>query len=332
MIIHTYTMTDTINYSSGATVSKDIARQGYITHIDTLLKVVYDTASSVTANEDPFARLIDGMGISTAGRYYYNVSDGRQALFLGRCQYQDNIRVDSISTTPSQSGIVDYMAIPIHLGVQFYNSSDVTVVIPAWELSSLKFEVDWGTNSDLGTGYTIDSSTKMYLTIKEILLQEGETIEAIMPAGKLLPRMTSSEKPVSSAYSNLSLEEDLPVGDLLSWILLVVYGNTSATRCNNLVTELAIKFPREATTVFKSDFLPEVSATRRRWALSNDYKGVVFLPLSEVSGDELGYDLAGYQVGDAKICYSTSLSDTTEDNAQAGGGTIYQLFYNIGLG
>jgi len=330
MIIHTYTATDIINYISGTKVAQDIARNGYITEILLKLTCTYNTATSVSAKEDGLANLLQAITISTAGRTYYNVQDGRQALFLAKCQYQDNIRNDALSTTASQTGVVGYMGIPIHLGLRFYNPADKTIVIPAERLPSLSLEITWGTNASLGTGYTISSANVSY-TITEILKQTGETEASIFPGGILIPRMNAVSKSVTSAYANLSLTQDVPVGDLLTWILILVHGNTSGARCNNLVTEFGIVFPKEASVPYRVNFQAETIQSRRRWALSKDYKGVVFFPLSLISGNELGYNLSGYQVGDCQVAYTTSLTDTTEDSAQSGGGTIYQLFYNVGM-
>ena len=332
MILHTVTMTDTLAWSAGSKKTLDIDRNGYITHLNLLLKAVYDTASAgLSANEDGLAHLLSSVRIATAGRDFYNINDGRLGLFLARCQYQDAIRSDSLTTTVSQSDVTDYMQLPIHLGLQFYNTVDKTVVIPAVELPSLDLEVTWGSASALGTGYTVTSGT-LYVTYTEILLQTGETRESIFPGGLYIPRMNPQAKTVSSAYSNLSLEVDVPVGDILAWILILVHGATTGKRCNNLVTEFGFKFPKEAQTPYRVSWLDETTLTRQRWALQHDYKGVVFFPLSLISGKEIGYDLSGYQVGDAKIAFTTSLSDTTDgDSAQSSGGTIYLLFYNVGL-
>jgi len=330
MIIHTYTATEVLNYASGTKVAQDIARNGYITEILLKLSCTYNTGTSVEPKEDGLANLLSSITISTAGRTYYNVQDGRQALFLAKCQYQDNVRNDSLSTTASQTGLVGYLGIPIHLGLRFYNPADKTIVIPAVKLPSLSLEITWGNDASLGTGYTITSAS-VSTTITEILLQVGETESNTFPGGILIPRMNAVSKVVNASYANLSLTQDVPVGDLLTWILILVHGNTTGARCNNLVTEFGITFPKEASTPYRVNFQAETIQTRRRWALSQDYKGVVFFPLSLISGNELGYNLSGYQVGDCQVAYTTSLTDTTEDTAQSGGGVIYQLFYNVGL-
>lgn len=330
MIIRTYTDTKTLSYAPGVKMSTGIDRNGYITEISLKLACTYSTGAAVEPAEDGLANLISSVRINTAGRDFYNINNGKQALFLARCQYQDSIRNDDLSTTASQSGLSAFLSIPIHLGMRFYDPADKSIVIPAVELPSLNIEITWGNDASLGTGYTITSASLSW-TITEILLQVGETKANIFRGGIPVPRMTPITEYITSAKDNLSQETDVPVGDLLSWILVIVVGATTGKRCNNFATEIGIKFPKEASIPYRENFQQATINTRRRWALTHDYKGVVFLPLSLISGNELGYNLAGYQVGDCKLAFTTSLSDTTEDTAQTNGGIIYQLFYNVGL-
>jgi len=325
MILHTATMTDTLSWSASAKQVLGIPRQGYITDLNLYIKITYETSSGSNAvHEDNLANILSSIRIATAGRDFYNVNDGRLALYLARMQYQDQVKNQTPITTASQTGQIADLLIPIHLGLQPYNVMDKTVVIPAVDLPSLDLEVTWGAATALnGTGYTVTAAT-LYLTYTEMLLQRGETINQIIPAGIFIPRMNAQKKAVSADYTNLSLETDVPVGDILSWMLVMVEGSTSL-RNQNLVTEVGFKFPKEAQTPYRTNFPDETFLTRKRWALSHDYDGVTFLPLSLISGKEMGYDLSGYQVGDAKIAYTVVTGDSPADS-----GNIYQLFYNVG--
>ncbi len=330
MIVHTYTDTNNLAWSAGAKTTQEINRVGYITHMNMKLAATYNTASSgLSGDEDNLAKLITGISLSSAGRDFYSVNYGPLALFLSRIQYANAIRSDALSTSTSQTGVVDYMQLAMHLGLKFNDPVDKTVVIPAIDLPSLGLNLTWGSATSIGTGYTVTAAT-LYWTITEILLQRGETIQSVVPGGVAYPRMNATSDVLTAAYGNLSKTYDLPTGDILAWIMVMVNGGTSLARCNNFVTEMGINFAREAQTIYKTTFQDETMLTRQRFGLQNDYKGVAFLPLSIVSNDELGFNLQGYNIGEAKLGFTTSITDTTEDSAQSAGGTIYMLTYNVG--
>lgn len=66
---------------------------------------------------------------------------------------------------------------------------DISALLPAPQLSSLRFEVDWGTVADLyGTvnDTTIDSTTHLQITLWETIDDEGKSVEAQAPNGKFV--------------------------------------------------------------------------------------------------------------------------------------------------
>ena len=300
MRYNTYEVVDTLDYSANTTKSIDLPRSGYITHIDCLLEASVSAGASASAAEDGITRLIKAARIKASGaKNFFDVTDGRQWEYIARLFYQNQLHKDSLPEA-SSSGTVR-MQLPIHLGTNPFDLFDRTVVIPARELSNLVLEVEWGAASDLGTDYTVSSAT-MYVTVHEVALEPGESVEDVWPEGLVSPRMEPNQLTLKQA-SNLGFEHDAPVGDTLFWAFLMATTSAGA-RSNDVIDEVGVKLPKLRETPYRERWEQFVYKARRQYSLSSDLTGVGMLPLSWISGEPYGLDLTAAMVGDVKLGFT----------------------------
>jgi len=339
MLTHTYTITDSIAFAANTTKRIDIPKTGYITGMLLMSKIRITPATSVTPNEDALARLINAIKITAAGgKVYFDVTDGRLAFYLAYHLYQGQLVADKL---PSAGGSATNcrLAIPLHFGLNPFDEFDRSVVIPAAEVDDLKISVTWGSASNLGTGYTIDSSnSEMKVTVRELTLEKGETREGIWPEGLNVPLFESREISLSSTASNLGKTDDVPVGSVLHSVLVMIL-NSSGNRSMSDVTEFGTKYPKLALEEYRVDDIYHIMAMNRKhyslpgtqinigvsgWPSSylKDVEGVFLFPFEWVTGKAVGFDLTAAMIGDVKLGFTVA----------ATGGKIYLLYRSIALG
>lgn len=321
MIQNTYTIDDEHTYSSGATTQIDIPESGYITEILALSEITIAGGTSVSAAEDALARLIDAMQITAAGgKNYYDITDGRQGYYREYIRRQGQAQIDSMPAA-NAAAAVKRMLLVIHPGLNPYDPFDRSIIIPAAELSNLKHKVTWGAASTLGTGFTITAaSSTLSLTVNEIVLEKGERREDVWPQGINVPMFEAREVTISALASNLGKTDEVPVGNMLNSILLMVL-DSAGNRTDANVSDVGIKFPKQVRTPFESKWYELKARMRALYNLPSDLVGVALIPLQWVSKRAIGLDLSAAMTGDVKLGLTIDVAS----------GTIHLLYFNIGL-
>jgi hypothetical protein len=318
MIFNTYTIDEEHSFSAGSTTQLDIPESGYITEILCLSKISVTAGTSVSAAEDALARLINAMQITAAGgKNYYDITDGRQGLYREYMRRQGQIQIDSLPSAGNSSTC--RMLLVIHPGLNPYDAFDRSIVIPAAELSNLKHKVTWGYASNLGTGYTINSGT-MSLTVNEVVLEAGEKREDVWPQGINVPMFEAREIAITATASNLGKTDDVPVGNMLNSVLVMVLNN-AGNRTDVNVSDVGIKFPKQVRVPFQNKWYELKARMRAYYNLPSDLTGLALIPLSWVSKRAVGLDLTAAMAGDVKLGFTIDV----------GSGTIHLLYFSIGL-
>lgn len=314
---NTYTLTDNIAFTANTPVSVDLPRSGYITHISCLLRLDITAAAGATSNEDAMARVIKAAKITAAGgKNYFDIKDGRVWKYWNYFRYLGQIRDESVPTSGSNNIVRAHF--PIHLGFDPFNLYDAKVVIPARDIQNPKMEITWGSSSDIGDNQTINDG-EMTLTISEIVLEEGERVEDIFTQGIVTPRFEHRTKSITTTYSDLGLEDEVPVGDTL-YMSTIMMLNSAGNRTDSDMTEVGIKFPRRRETPYKVSWQERKASSRLLFSTAADITGASLIPWEFVSLSPFGIDLTLAQIGDVKLGFTIGTS----------GGVLHILHYALG--
>jgi len=303
----TKTLTDTISIEASAEKTLDLPRNGYITHLDLLIKLNLDTATAgATPKEDPIDRFIDLLVIEAGARKFFAVEDGRQLKYLNLYDYQQ-IDEDSLPTSGGVSGQDVYAQRRIHFGFNPIDVFDPTSVIPALksQFTNLKLRVRFNAASELGTGYTLNSG-EIKVTVYQLVLDE-EKEEEIWANGIIVPIMNAVELNVNAVKTDLGFEDDIPVGNVLYRTQILTL-DSSANRSDGIVSEYGIKLPKVNKTPYKINWRTSVRKDKAQYHLPSTYTGVTVLDWEDISGLELGMYLSEFEKGDVKIGFTTLVS------------------------
>lgn len=318
MYKNVYPLTDTIDFTASTTKSIDVPKSGYITELNFLFTVRVTAAGGASGNNDPIARLINAARLTASGaKNYFDISDGRQWYYWQFFNYEGQISGDALPSAGSSSDVT--LALKIHWGLDPYVDTDRTIILPSPELQNIKFEIDWGSASDLGTGYTITAAnSKAYVSVTELALEAGELRESIWPT-LLSPRFEARELSITATASNLGKTDDVPVGDVLYQTTTMIL-NSSGNRTDSNVTEVGVKYPKERRTPFKRTISDMKAYTRTKFRTTSSITGAYLFPWEVLTDKEKGIDLRGAQVGDVQAAYTVAV----------GSGTIHNLHYAFG--
>ena len=334
MLNHTYQVTDAVDFSASAAKSIDIPETGYVTEINLLPEIYVTPATSVSANQDALARLIDALKITAAGgKNYFTVDDGRQLLYHAFHQYQGQLLHDALPSAGGSAATVRAL-LPIHFGLDPFDPFDKSVIVPAAELSNFKLEVTWGSDSDLGTGFTITAgSSQMRAIIRELTLEKGESRDTIWPSGINVPLYESRSITPAATASNLGKTDDVPVGSMLHSALIIVL-DSSGDRSDTYVSEIGTKYPKLALEEYRIDNFYAIKGINRKQFLLpgtvvnqpatwlSDLAGVALFRFSEITGKAIGMDLTTAMTGDVKLGFTVATAN----------GTIFVFYKSIALG
>jgi len=298
----TYKNTDSITYTENTTVTEDLDRTGYLTQLDFLFKItVTPPASGDEPNEDAIARLIKGFRIYSGATTYFTIDDGRQWYYLNYFQYKGRMQATTVPS-PGDDATTCYYLLRVHLGDRFYDRYDPLVPIPARELAELNVAITWGdAASDIGTGYSASGSVD--ITNHEIVLEPGETRADIWPNGILSPRVEPKTWDLGTqTYTNLSAENDVPVGDTLVYTGIIVL-NSSGNKSDSDITEMGIKLPKTRTEPWKMDWVAVKAATGADFDAPL-VTGATLFPWRWISGKGMGMDMSAMLPGDVKLRFT----------------------------
>jgi hypothetical protein len=304
---NSYAIANPHAFVAGGTSRVDLPRSGFICQLDHLLNVNLTTAAAATVLEDAFYRLIKATRILAAGsKTFFSHGDARLWYYwmLHRCL--GALHQDTLPT--AAGGPANYQAyLPLHLGFDPLNIFDGKVVIPGRDLQNLTEEVVWGTSADIGANQTVNAAAATYLQmiINEVALEPGETVASYFPAGFLLPRFEYRSTPLA-VQSNLGVEDDVPVGDMLFHSLVMILA-AAGTKSDADASEIGVKFPKVRETPMQIPWPLATKQARYIFSLPATLTGVILLPWERISRDPLGLDLKLAQAGDVKLAITTLL-------------------------
>ena len=299
------TLEKTIPFEAGAIKDLALPRQGYITHLDAILRLKVSTgADGGTPKTDGLWRVLKWLRIEgPAAKTYYAFRDGRIQKFKQILEYSGNFHEDPLPTEASVTKEVR-AHIRIHTGFNPLDNFDPTVPIPAVDLNSLSLSVLWGDASDLGSGYTIDEG-ELKLTMYQILFDSEEEKRDWYPEGPAEPRYEAVEKSIDEVKTNLGFDFDLPTGYVLVKTLVMVV-SSGDDYSDEEVTEYGVKFPKENMIPLRIDWRQGQYEDRARYSLLQTLAGRIVVDYEELTGNPLGIDMSDKQTGDVKLGFTTA--------------------------
>jgi len=230
------TLKNTIPYSANAWETITLPKAPAITHIDLLLELTVKTG---TATPSPAAHapisLIKNVNVIQGGEY--PIQGTGWILFVkGYYESKGKVRKDSLTTSTSTTQTV-YAEILIHPGLNPEDKGDVSVAIPTDVVEETKLAVLWGDESDLGSGYTIDSA-EIIVTVWKVLDRKPLA----------LPAWNYDTKSIDATYSDLAFTLQPPVGKFYSKAVIEVL-DSNGSDSDDVVSELGVVDKRRATEI-----------------------------------------------------------------------------------
>ena len=298
------TLAEVIAYEANKTKSIGLPRSGYITHIDLnlVLNVSTGTAGG-TPKTDGLWRIIKALRIEAeGGRIFYAFPDGRVQKFKQILEYGSQFHEDSLPTAANVTQDVKAQ-IKLHTGLNPLDPFDPSIPIPADDLSQLKLSVLWGSESDLGDGYTVNSG-QIEVTVAQLIFEGEAEKRSIYPEGPAIPKMTDVERSITSTQSDLREQFDLPTGDVLMRTYVMVT-DSNDDYSDAEVSELGVVFAREKETPYRVKWDQARFEDRARYGLTSTLSGRVAVDYEDVTGNPLGIDLSGYETGEVKLGFTT---------------------------
>jgi len=295
-------LTERLDYVANAASQIRLPNLGLVTQIDLEITLNLTTdASGATPAEDALARLIKEIQVAQdEGTPRYHRKDGRTFKFDNIIKYKGLLpREDSL---PTGGGVTqDVTALyRIHPGIKPENPFDPTSGFDTRE-KNFVLELRWGSASDLGTGYTINSGEAR--VVLYVLVQEpGETLESIAPLF-VRPEPRNQSQPITSVISDFSLEVPLPTGVILRRTLLIAL-DSAGDRSEADVTELAFRDAVLNKTLYSRRWREEEEANAAFYNLQNVQAGVVALDWDRIAGG-VGLDMRGKSRGDQVLAFNT---------------------------
>lgn len=321
MIQQSFPTSSAIPFVAGTKRGIELPKSGYACQYDLLLKLTVDTAATVVANQDGMARLLDGITVSASGgQRFLDLTDGRQLYWQNILKQEGEIFEDDLSTTASQTGEVQYLEMLLHWGFDWENEFDPTIPIPTPRLDNPRLDITWGTASDLGTGYTIDTdNTELQVTVHELALEPGETEAEKFPEGLISPRIEARVKTIDELVSNYGFERNVPVGDVLHETLIMILDD-DGDRSDSEITGMEIKFPKQRRTPYERAWRQLRAATRRKYRVSTTPVGVTLFPWEEITRRAVGIDMKMSSEGDVVMGFTTAVEN----------GSLHLVHYMMG--
>lgn len=262
---------------------------GYYCDILVKFELNVTAGSSPSAATDWYGKLLKSMKIeATNQKPYLDMDDGRYL------RYENVIRSHGSWNAPSlpaanltQDVSWQYR---IHGGDNFTDEYDISDVIATRGLSNLCFKLRWGTASDLGNNYTINSG-KVKLEIAYAILQPGISEQRAFPGvpapgARLGPSFWQPQwrvekfRNINTEYGSLSYEHDFLSGFFLKEVLMMVLDDTDALR-DDILTELTIT-DREGYVYFDKEWTGHELANMQEFELTAPLVGVAWFNLRDI--------------------------------------------------
>ena len=302
-------ITQTASYSANQTASIDVNLSGYVTQIDVDITLNVTAGTSVTPySDDEALRIIKALKFTASNaKDFISFRDGREAYWLSYLKSQGQAQADSLPSPGSTDDVV--IQFSIHPGGNFGNPFDKSRVIPLRGLSNVQMQITWGSASDLGTGYTVNSGS-MAITVYHAILEKGESEkEAFEGLDHLMvPRYIPVEYSIDAVYSSYGFSKNVPTGAYIRDAMIMVL-NSSDVRSNSDVSAVRVATNTGEMRWKQDDFARWLRAVRQQLYLPAALTGVGMIFFRDITGKPYGLDMVGASLGDWTLDFTTAASD-----------------------
>jgi len=307
---------DKAAYGSGETKQIEINVPGYITQVDVDISLNVTAASSVTPkSDDELLRVIKSLKLTASGAPdFISFRDGREAWWLSYLKSEGQAYADSAPSAGATEDVV--IQFSIHPGRVFSDPFDKTRIIPMRGLTNVVMEVQWGSDSDLGTGFTINSG-EMKITVYHLVLDKGEREDEAFPGVDHLmrPRYLPVTYSIDGVYASYGFSQNIPTGAYIRDVMLLIL-NSSDLRTNTDVSQFNVSDNKGETRIKHDDWVRYLRRLRQQLKLPAALTGVGMVFFKEIEGKEYGLNMVGASLGDYTINFTTT----------ATGGYIHALY------
>ena len=298
---------ETADFSANTTQSIDVRLKGYVTQIDVLITLNITADSTAAPNsDDTLLRVADALKFTSSGSPdFYSIRDLREGWWLSYIKSQGQAYADTLGS--GAAGAANkYIQFSIHPGSNFGNPYDVSRCIPLRGLSNVQFQITWGSASDLGTGYTINSGS-LALVVYTQYLEKGESEADAFKALNYLMRpryVPVLYEPGAATYASYGFSQNILTGAYVRDVALMVLSSADI-RSNADVTAFQVADNLGNIPLKVTNFTQYVRETQQRYYLPATNAGIVIVPFKNVTGKEYGLNMVGANLGDQKLEFTT---------------------------
>jgi len=306
---------ETALFSAGNTRVIDVRLAGYVTQIDVDITLNVTPATSVTPfGDDEPLRIIKALKFTASNsKDFISFRDGREAWWMSYIKSQGQATTAALPA--AGAGATDVVVqFSIHPGGIFgAGVKDVTRVIPLRNLSNVEMQITWGTNADLGTGFTTNADdTEMAITIHRMVLQKGESeADAFAPSNFLMvPRYQPVEYVMDAIMASYGFSQNILTGSYMRDVLLMVL-STADLRSNADVTQFNVSDNLGNTPQKWTSWARWLRVVRQKMYLPAALTGVGMLFFSDITNEDYGLDMVGANLGDWMLNFTTATATGT---------------------
>jgi len=228
-------------YTANSPFQIELLRTKNHTTIRGKLSVTYTTSTGASANEDGLAKLVKGAALQiNLGPKLCEVLDLQQLVLYNQHLKRGRLTNDQPSTSAGQH--TGYVEFEFNLPLNNIDPFDATVSVPgqAPEISDIHVVGTWGTASDLGTGFTVDSARiEVVDDIGWICTEEGFRSN-FPPEERLMPNWYYGQQTFTGAVANFGQVLNLRPNVVIRNIFLIVK-DSNGDRSDSIVSEFALK-------------------------------------------------------------------------------------------
>jgi len=306
----TESIVETADFAASQTKSIDINLKGYITQVDVDITLNVTAASSVTPNSDDEAlRIIKGLKLTASNaKDFFSFRDGREAYWLCYLKSEGQAIADSLPTSGTSDVTIQFS---LHPGNFWSKPYDLTRCIPLRGLSNVQMQVTWGSDSDLGTGYTVNASdSSMAITVHRQVLDKGEREDEAFGGVDhiIVPRYVPVVYSIDGVYQSFGFSKNIQTGSRYRDVMLMVL-SSSDVRSNSDVTAVQVSNNLGKTPFKQLSFARWLRQLRQRLRLPAALTGVGIIFFPDITSKDYGLDMVSASLGDWKLDFTTAAAD-----------------------
>lgn len=227
---------------------------------------------------------------------FYEMDDGRQLYYEDFIRAEGSLYKEALPSAGQSKWVRWHL--PIHFGDEYKEDYDISDIIATRGLSNLAFKMKWGTEDDLGTGYTIAAAdangkkSRVELEICYVVLHAGIREIQAFPGMVPLPGRVRApsfwqphwhvdrEPQITATRDSLSFKKKFLNGFFLREAIMMVLDDTDTLR-DDIVTELQIA-DKEGKDFFTKELMGLETDNMRDFHLSTPLVGVVWIDFKKI--------------------------------------------------